>query len=117
DPSRVFLAGLSNGGTGASRAAARTPSAFAGLIFLSAVMEPSVLGDRAFASGWKGRRVLVGHGEADGRPPPDYARGAGSRMRAEGVDLTVEMVPGEDHFLLFSRPDEVLASIAAFVQR
>lgn len=117
DPARVFLAGLSNGGTGASRAAARTPSAFAGLIFLSAVMERAVLGGDAFASGWKGRRVLVVHGETDDRLPQGHALAAVKTMRDAGVDLTVEMVPGEDHFLLFSRPDEVLASIAAFVRK
>jgi len=116
DPSRVFLAGLSNGGTGASRAAAKSPSAFAGLIFLSAVMEREVLGGHAFAAGWRGRRVLVVHGAADDRIPEGYALRAVALLREEGVDLTVHMVPGEDHFLLFSRPDEVLADMAAFVR-
>ncbi|MFT3764451.1 MAG: hypothetical protein QM820_02875 [Minicystis sp.] len=115
DPARVVLMGLSNGGTGVSRAAARDPRAYAGLVFLSAVMEPMVLGSDAFTAGWKGRPVLLIHGAADDRISEPYARRAAALMVALGVRLTTHVYPGEDHFLLFSKPDEVLADLKAFV--
>lgn len=115
DAARVVLVGLSNGGTGVSRAASRAPRSFAGLVFLSALMEPMVLGADAFTSGWRGRRVLLLHGAADDRLSEAHARRAAALMERSGVHLTTHIYPGEDHFLLFSRPDEVLADIAAFV--
>jgi pimeloyl-ACP methyl ester carboxylesterase len=115
DAGRIFLAGLSNGGTGTSRAAAANPEGYAGLVFISPVMEPEVLSSEAFAAGWKGRRVLVLSGSEDRRIPIGYVRDAVKGMAERGAAVTSRLYPGEDHFLLFSRPEEVMRDIAAWL--
>jgi hypothetical protein len=63
-----------------------------------------------------GRGALDDPGAVHDRLPASHAQRAAQIMRDAGVDVTVDMVAGEDHFLLFSRPDDVLADVAAFVR-
>ena len=116
DGSRVYLAGLSNGGTGVTRAARKNPSAYAGLIYLSAIIEPDIISDRRYMDGWKGRDVLVLHGAADRRIPEDYVQQAVTSMTLNGVTVTSKFYPAEDHFLLFSKPDEMRSDISAWLE-
>jgi len=112
DPDRVFLAGLSQGGAGVSRAGAASPGLYAGLVFLSATMEPSVIGSEAFSTGWKGRPVLVIQGERDHNVPLRSVMAAVERMEANGVKVTTRTDPGAGHFLFFAKLHETLGQIA-----
>ena len=116
DGSRIYLAGLSNGGTGVTRAARENPEAYAGLIYLSAVIEPAVISDRRYVDGWRGRDVLVVHGAEDNRIPKDYILRAVAGMDLNRVKVASKIYPGEDHFLLFSQPESVRQDIAAWLE-
>jgi phospholipase/carboxylesterase len=114
DPARVYLAGLSNGGTGATRAAASNPSGYAGLIFLSAVMEPEVIESESFRRGWANRPILVIHGARDDRIPLAHAEHAAAQLRAMGAHLTYKIYPDEDHFLVFAKVQQTLTDVATW---
>lgn len=112
DEERVFLAGLSNGGLGVSQLAAAAPERFRGLIFLSPVMATGLLENQAFVENWKGRPVLVVTGEADERVPYEYVQRHVRQLKGAGARITMIAYPGEDHFLFFSRPDDILNDIS-----
>jgi pimeloyl-ACP methyl ester carboxylesterase len=99
---RVVLAGLSNGGLGASRLAPRLAGELSGLVLISGVA------DDARAAGVP---TLVVHGDRDGMCPPgparEYARRVGARLA---------MMRGT-HFLLLEDEPGVRAQIAAFLRR
>ncbi|MCI0699850.1 MAG: hypothetical protein L0241_02030, partial [Planctomycetia bacterium] len=102
DPARVFLAGISQGGAGVSRAAEAYPDRFAGLIFISSTMETSVIGSQAFAEGWKGRPVLVIQGDRDRFVRPETVNAAVHRLEADEVKVTYHRDPEGGHFLFFA---------------
>lgn len=107
DGSRVYLAGLSNGGRGVIRAAKNNPEAYKGLILLSAVIEPSILKDREFNHGWRNKPVLIIHGSRDRRIPLAHVKTCSEIMKQNGLTVTSKYYPGEDHFLFFSAKRQV----------
>lgn len=115
DPQRVFLAGLSNGGRGVTRAmVGAPPHRWAGVILVSSVTEPDViLGQDA----WRSTPVLVVHGMKDDRIPWDWVEDAIATLQAGGAEVTVRTVPDEDHFLFFSRAALVQRWIAVWLTR
>ena len=58
-------------------------------------------------TGWQGLPVLVVHSKRDDRLTWDYLEGGLSALRDQGASLTSQIDPEEDHFLFFSRPEEV----------
>ncbi len=116
DPGRVWLAGLSNGGLGVSRAAALAPERFRGLIYLSAVPEEGVLRSQAYLDGWRGRPVLFIHGDQDNRVPLSAIDDAALRLSTAGVDVTKRVRRGEDHFVFLASLDDMLADIEAWIR-
>ena len=115
DPARLYLAGLSNGGLGVSRLAASQPEQYRGLIFLSPVFADPFLDSPAFAMAWADRPVLILSGAADRRIPETYVRARADRLVAAGVDVSTTIFPHEDHFLIFSQPEAIIATIAAWL--
>jgi predicted esterase len=115
DPRRVVLAGLSNGGTGVTRAAAASPEAYAGLVFFSAVLEPEVLAMTDFARAASGKPVLLVHGARDDRIDQRWPDLAAARLRDLGATVTYRLYPEEDHFLFFARKDDVLEDLARWL--
>lgn len=115
DESRIVLAGLSNGGTGVTRAAAEHPERWAGLVFVSAVVERRVVTQPSFALGFEHKRILVVHGTADDRIPVDGVVSIADEMRGAGADVDVLTVEHEDHFLFFDRPEIVLDRVRAWM--
>jgi pimeloyl-ACP methyl ester carboxylesterase len=116
DDERIYLAGLSNGGTGVSQVAAEMPEQFQGLIYISGVIEPSIVTSVPFLESWQERPVLVIHGRADRRIPATTARSAAEEMKAYGVAVSYVEYPGEDHFLFLARLDEVLDNVAGWME-
>lgn len=115
DPERIYLAGLSNGGLGVSRAALADPDRYRGLIFISPVMDTNIVAGKTFLDQWRDRPVLVIAGEADERIPYDYVTKRIALLKAAGVDVTQSAYPGEDHFLFFSQADDVLNDISQWL--
>jgi predicted esterase len=108
DQEQVFLAGISNGGLGVSQLGAAAPERFAGLLFLSPVMATHLLESGTFLENWTGRPVLVLTGKADERVPYEYVQHHVRLLEGAGVSVTENAYPGEDHFLFFSRPEDIL---------
>jgi pimeloyl-ACP methyl ester carboxylesterase len=107
DPGRIYLAGLSNGGRGVTRAIAAQGGGerkWAGVLLLSAVIEPEIARG---APGFRGMPVLVVHGKRDDRIPWAYLEKSLDALRSAGANVIVETDPDEDHFLFFSRAAEV----------
>ncbi len=114
DADRVVLVGLSNGAMGVSRAVLAGADRFAAVVYLSPVLESA----HAYAVGeaMVGRPVSVVTGAEDCRVPAEWvAEGAGALQAARPQARRVD-VPEEDHFLLFSQPEVVLAEIAEVVR-
>jgi predicted esterase len=111
NPQRVYLAGLSNGGLGVSLAGGDQPERFAGLVFLSPVFATGVTDSPTFLHAWAGHPILIITGLADDRIPVSYVETRVNTFESAGVDVTYHEYPNEDHFLVFSRRDEVLNNI------
>jgi pimeloyl-ACP methyl ester carboxylesterase len=116
DHTRNYLAGLSNGGKGVVRVAAKHPWSYLGLILISPVMEPELFASEEFVKGWKGRPVLVIHGLKDERIDPVYVKQAVNLMKKAGVDVTARYYPDEDHFLFFSAWERVSEDVARWMK-
>jgi poly(3-hydroxybutyrate) depolymerase len=112
DRNHIYLAGLSNGGLGVTRLAEMSPDPFAGLIFISPVVDSEIVHSKAFQNSWRDRPVLVVTGEMDRRVPLSYVEENVSSLRSGGVTVTGITHPGEDHFLFFSQPKSVLSDVA-----
>jgi pimeloyl-ACP methyl ester carboxylesterase len=116
DGAEVYLAGISNGATGVSRAAAKHPDLYRGLVFLSPVLEREIVCSAEFIRGWKGRPVLVVHGEEDERVPRSSIDAAVEGMQQAGVSVEYRLYPREDHFLFLSKLESVLDDVAAWMR-
>lgn len=115
DPSRVYLAGLSNGGLGVSQLAQAAPERFQGLIFLSPVMATEIVDSVAFQSTWRNRPALVISGATDRRVPIAYVSRRIANLQTGGLTVTPIIYPDEDHFLFFSQAESVLNDVAAWL--
>jgi predicted esterase len=99
---RVYLAGLSNGGVGASRLAQRFETDLAGLILISGADPDAPITQLP---------VLVVQGTADERIPKQMVE-----RYAAAVGATCTYVPLEgDHFVLLKHADQVQAAIADWI--
>jgi hypothetical protein len=99
---RVYLAGLSNGGIGASRLAARFEPSLAGLILISGASPDAVIGRLP---------ALVVHGESDTNVSAAGAHAFAARNGATYVGLS------GGHFVMMVRRAEVRDTIAAWLKR
>jgi pimeloyl-ACP methyl ester carboxylesterase len=100
---RIYLAGLSNGGLGASRLAQRFESALAGLILISGA-DPDAPITRL--------HVLVIQGNKDERVPVWVAE---RYIAAAGTASTYLLLEG-DHFVLLRQADRVQGAIADWIK-
>ena len=115
DENQIYLAGLSNGGLGVSQLALEAPEMFQGLIFLSPVMDTNIVDSPPFQAQWANRPVLVISGEDDKRIPVNYVEQRVAIMEQENIDVTTIIYPHEDHFLLFSQPENILENVAEWL--
>jgi poly(3-hydroxybutyrate) depolymerase len=115
DPGRVVLAGLSNGGRGITRALARDGEAYRALVAISAVLEPEVIDIRVAVKA-RGMPALVVYGTKDDRIPVSHETAGAAALERAGLRVRTHAYEGEDHFLLFSRRDELIEEIGGFVR-
>jgi pimeloyl-ACP methyl ester carboxylesterase len=100
----VFLAGLSNGGRGASVLAPRFRREVAGAILISGLSR---------RAGPPGMPLLLVHGRADPGVPAGVAR---RYLRRAGPHATHAVIAG-DHFVLLTREGRVRQIIARWLGR
>jgi predicted esterase len=114
DSQRIILAGLSNGGIGVSRAMCLNPERYCGLVYISPVLEPDVVGSPVFLQACAGKPILVLHGDEDERIPRRYVEEP-LRSLAGKVSVEAKYYAGEDHFLILSKRDEVLEQVGKWM--
>ncbi|CAN5316210.1 hypothetical protein BH23VER1_BH23VER1_27930 [soil metagenome] len=111
DAGRVVLVGYAAGATGLPRAAVEFAGAFESFIFISSEMGPAVLRSARLREEWKGKRVLFVHGEQDLRSPlPALQKDIGA-LRDQEIEVFLQVFPGEDQFLFWTRSDDLFALI------
>lgn len=115
DPTKITLAGLSNGGVGATMAAAHHPDWYRGLVLISPVMDSHSLQSPAFQQGWRGRPVLVLEGDLDDRVEEAYVTASVGLMEKAGIRVRYEIFRGEDHFLFYAQRRRALELIAEWM--
>ncbi|MCB1062877.1 MAG: hypothetical protein KDN20_08160 [Verrucomicrobiae bacterium] len=111
DSSRIFLAGISNGGAGVTHAAPNHGKEIAGLIYLSPVIDPELITEERYSPILKTTPVLVISGSADRRVPETYVQRGIDNLRSLPLSVEAHFIPDEDHFLFFSQPERVLGLI------
>jgi len=116
DGERMVLSGLSNGGPGASRAAMAFPDRWQGVVFLSAVMDEDHIFGLGESLAAHDTPVLVITGDAERRIPIAYTEASAQSLGMVHDRVQLEVFEGEDHFLLFSQPEAVMALLGRWVQ-
>lgn len=112
DPSRMVLAGLSNGGRGVMRAIeADAERRWRAVILISAVVdvEPS-------EPAWRDRPVLVMHGLKDDRIEERWFRLALASLHDARATVTAKASPEADHFFVFSEQAQFSAWTLEFLR-
>ena len=113
DPSKIFLAGFSQGGVMTYEVALREPGKFRGAAALSGLMFAPEREELAAAKPDLGREAFfVGHGEADPVIPFSAATSAHATLRSLGVPTAFHAYPGMAHT---TGPEEV-GDLAAWLE-
>ena len=115
DAGEIYLAGYSNGAIAVTRAATREPGLFKGLIYLSPVTEDDLFDAPAVLDQYRGRRLLFLHGGQDKRIASSFVQGTVAVRQRNGVHADLHVYEQEDHFLLFSQTDAVIAEMAEYM--
>ncbi|HCE43204.1 MAG TPA: hypothetical protein DET40_06630 [Lentisphaeria bacterium] len=110
DMENAYLACLSNGGTGLTREIMLHGGKYKGFIIVSAVLEENIYNSSEFLSNIKSKPVLILQGEKDDRIPLDNIREFESVISESLV--TSRYFPEEDHFLMFSKRNEMAEIIS-----
>jgi len=117
DDANIYLAGISNGGEGVSRLALEEGLHFKGLIYISPVMDYNIVDSDLFINSLKKKPILIIAGEKDKRIPIEYIEERVPLWQKRGMDLTLVKYTNEDHFLFFSRTNDILFKIEQWLLR
>ncbi|OGV44089.1 MAG: hypothetical protein A2X48_12515 [Lentisphaerae bacterium GWF2_49_21] len=117
DSDSVYVACLSNGGTGLTRTIAKNGQRYKGFIFISAVTEPGIYDSSNFISSAKDRPFLLIHGDKDDRIPVQSITGFEESLKMINVPVKSRYYPDEDHFLMFSKRDSMADEIANWIEK
>ena len=116
DRRRVDVIGLSNGGLALSRLATARSEQLHSLVFLSPVLDESVIHSAAFFREWHDRPILFITGETDNRVPLAYVERNVHRLKSAGAKVELLSMPA-DHFLMFSHRLELMKKLEAWQKR
>jgi dienelactone hydrolase len=109
DPERVYISGLSNGGTGTLDYASLWPHRFSAAVVamgagLFGFTEPG--GDRPFASNVAHLPMLFLHGKLDPVIPPSATTNTVDSLRAAHADVTMKIFPQRAHEIVPGTGDD-----------
>ncbi len=117
DLGSVHAAGLSNGGLGVSQLASVRGAALRSLVVISPVLDRERIGSPGFARQCGARPVLVLAGQEDDRIPLASVERGVADLVAAGAVPTLVVVPGANHFLLFSHRERAVATLVDWFSR
>ncbi|MBE7465767.1 MAG: hypothetical protein HS116_20020 [Planctomycetes bacterium] len=115
DSKRVYIAGLSNGGKGVGLIVDREADRYAGVVLISAVAPKRQPGEAAWKSRWRHMPVLMLHGGEDDRVPLTYAQQVARDLESGQAQVCLETYWKENHFLFYSKREEILVRVAAWM--
>lgn len=113
----IHVAGLSNGGLGVSQLASRRGAGLRSLLLISPVFDQERLRSPEFAQQCRLRPVLVLTGQEDDRIPLPYVESSIADLATAGATPTLVVVPGANHFLLFSHRERAEAVLVDWLSR
>ncbi|MBK8476583.1 MAG: prolyl oligopeptidase family serine peptidase [Opitutaceae bacterium] len=116
-PDSIHAAGLSNGGLGVSQLASVRGAALRSLVLISPVLDLERLRSPDFGRQCGDRPVLVMTGQEDDRIPLAYVERGVAELAAAGAIPTLVVVPGANHFLLFSHRERAVATLVDWFAR
>ncbi len=114
DSERIYVAGLSNGGTGVTQWATTLPNTYRGLIYISPVM--AGIESEKFTSAVGSRPILVISGENDNRIPPAYLQENISKMKKIGLNVSSLFYSGTDHILILDSLDRLHSDLLRWIK-
>lgn len=117
DQNAIYLAGISNGGTGVTREIRSHGNRYKGFILISAVIESEIISSVDFVNNSAEKPFLIIHGEKDRRIPAAAIRTREGILKNQGLSVTSHYYPEEDHFLLFSQRASVIQDIAEWLKK
>jgi pimeloyl-ACP methyl ester carboxylesterase len=117
DEENLFIAGLSNGGIGVTRAVTNNPELYQGIIFISAVIDYELTDSEKFINSWKKKPILVIHGARDDRIPIEFTNEIIENFEAKELNFTFDYFENEDHFLMLSRKDTLSNLIYEWIEK
>ncbi len=117
DASRIYLAGISNGAMGVTRALLHDSTPYRGILYLSPVLEENLATTPQFIRACREKPVLVISGQEDRRIPVRMLQPIAEKLAESGIDAEFHFVPGEDHFLFFSQPERVWEKLRPWLER
>lgn len=109
-PGGALLIGLSNGATGAVRLTIEHPEMVDQVVLISPVLEPDLVGSAGFARALQ-RPPLVLEGDRDGNVTPTEVESGIAAMGRVGVKPRYVLLPGHDHFMMFTARKRVFAEL------
>jgi dienelactone hydrolase len=115
DTNRVFVVGLSNGGTGVARWATSLRNTYRGLVFVSPILDGTDSPDFASAAG--DRPILVVHGGKDNRVPPAHVDPCVAIMREAGLHVRSICYADADHDLILSAADQFQSDLFEWLNK
>ena len=116
DPTRLYLAGLSNGGIGVLRSVPRLPP-LAGIILLSPVLPLTLVRETASQLAAASTPLLIFSGRDDHNVSYQSVESAFQEWRARGVAVQLLPYENEDHFLFFTRKEAILTQIELYLTK
>lgn len=113
-PGGALLVGLSNGATGAVRLTMAHPEMVDQLVLISPVLEPELVGSQPFAQSLR-RPPLILEGDQDGNVTPAEVEPGVAAMQRAGLKPRYVLLPGHDHFLMFTARQAVFEGIGSIL--
>lgn len=116
DERTLYVAGLSNGAMGVTRAALHFPDDIDGLIYISPVIEAHMITTDAYVQNTAGKPILVIYGGGDRRVPAYCVEVCVDLLQRQGSHVQHRRYEQQNHFLFVSAYDRLAADIKDWME-
>lgn len=118
DRKQIHVAGLSNGGLGATQLAVSSSAGpFRSLIFFSPVFQDTMIEAPTLIPKWRDKNILIITGQNDERVPSKYVTRAATILKNAGAKVEMSTYEGADHFLFFSHRERWTEELTTWLRK